>query len=110
MQQNNLFLKKLTVALLVKKIPTLFINTKVHYIAHKSPLLEPILNQMTLVHILTPYFLEIRIYNILPPTPKPPKWFIPVRFSGHNFEFISHPSDAHYMPSICKKMRDKNGK
>jgi len=41
-----------------KEILCLLWNLKIHYHIHKSQSLDPILNQLNLVHTLTPYFLH----------------------------------------------------
>jgi hypothetical protein len=43
---------------------SLLLNPNVHYRVHKSPPVDPILNQMNSVHIVTPYFFKIN-FNII---------------------------------------------
>jgi hypothetical protein len=47
---------------------------KVHYHAHKSPSLDPILNQPNPVCHIDPYIPKVRLKVILPPTPRSFQW------------------------------------
>jgi hypothetical protein len=49
-------MEQLTVAQLVTKLARLLCNPKVHYRAHNSQSLDPILSQINPVHTLAPYF------------------------------------------------------
>jgi len=62
---------------------TLFLswNLNVNYNAHKNLLLDPILNQMNLLHTLAPYFFKVHFNIILPSMPRSLKWSVPFRFS-----------------------------
>jgi len=65
---------KLIVIQLVKKYPAFLWNLKVHYRAHKSPPLDPILSQVNPVLPTDPYLPKVHLNVIIPPTPRSSQW------------------------------------
>jgi len=94
MEQN---LEKLTVTQPVKKFPTLM-GSEVHYRAHNSPPLVPILSQVYPVHNFPPYFAKIQSNVIRPSIPRSSKRSLPFRFSDQNIECTSYLCHVCYMP------------
>jgi hypothetical protein len=68
------YFQKLIVTQLVKQYPVFVWNPKVHYRAHKSPLLGPILSQPNPVRPTYPYIPKVHLNVILPPTPRSSQW------------------------------------
>jgi hypothetical protein len=60
---EQVFLEKLIVIQLVKKIPAIFCNPKVHYCVHNSPPTVPIMSQKHPIHTFHP--LSLRFILIL---------------------------------------------
>jgi hypothetical protein len=73
-----------------KEFPHLLWNPKVHYHAHKSPSLNPILSHMNPVHTLILSLFKIHVNTILTPMAMPLKWSLSFRFSLTNSTHISH--------------------
>jgi hypothetical protein len=71
-----MFLEKLIVKLSNSTLLSLC-NAKVHYRAHKSPPLDPILSQPNSVRPIDPYLPEVHFNVILPPTPRSSQWSLP---------------------------------
>jgi len=69
-----------------QKIPRLLWKQKVHYHAHNSPPIIPILTQMNPVRHFPPYFPETKSNIILPSPRRSSGWFVPFRFPDRNFK------------------------
>ena len=81
---SRVLLEKLTGSQLVKEIPCLLWNTKVHYrICKCSPHL-PILSQLDPVHTSTSKFLKTHLNIFLPSVPGSPKWSLSLGFPNQN--------------------------
>ena len=82
-----------------QEIPLISRNSKFHYLTHKRLSPFPILGQANLVHIPTPYFLEIHPNIIHPSRPRSPQWPPSLRFPHQ--EPIHSPLLTHtlHMPS-----------
>jgi hypothetical protein len=65
----RILFEKLIVTQLFKEYPAFLWNPEVHYRAHTSPPLEPILSQMTPVRPIDPCLHKVHLNVILPPTP-----------------------------------------
>ena len=63
---STVLLEKLTGSQLVKKIPHILCNPKIHHRIHKFPPTIPILNQLDPLHTPTSHFLKIHL-NLLEP-------------------------------------------
>jgi hypothetical protein len=74
-----------------QEIPSLLLNSKVHYHIHWSLQVDNILNQINPVHTFTSYLFKIRFNIVLPMTPASPKWSLYFRISDYNFVCISNP-------------------
>jgi hypothetical protein len=72
--------EKVIVSLLDNKLHAFLFDTKMHYCLQKSPPLDPIVNQINLVHKFTPYLCKINFNMILPSTSRLPKLFLPSIF------------------------------
>jgi len=81
----------------VKKKKRLLYNPQAHYRVQDIPPLVPILSQMNLVHILSPYFSEIHCNIILPSTLRFSSWSLPFRFTDKIFVGIYYLSHSCYM-------------
>ena len=76
----RVLLEKLTGLQLVKKIPRISLNPKVHYRTHKRLPPVSILGQPSPVHIPTSHLLKIHPNIIHPSTPRSPLWSPSLRF------------------------------
>ena len=76
----RVLLEKLTGLQLVKKLPRISRNPKVHYRTHKRPPPVSILSQPNQVHITTSHLLEIRPNIIHSSTPRSPQLSLSLRF------------------------------
>jgi hypothetical protein len=56
-------------------------NLKVHYCFHKIPQLDPIVSQISPVHIVTPYYSQIHFNSILPSVRGSSIWSLLFRIS-----------------------------
>jgi hypothetical protein len=65
----RIFFEKLIVTFSNNSLLSLW-NPKVHYRAHKSPPLDPILRQPTTVRPIDPYVPQVHLNVIFPPTPR----------------------------------------
>ena len=91
--------EKLTVSQLVKEIPRILWNPKVHYQIKKCPPPAPIRNQLDSIHAPTSNFLEILLNIILPNKPGSSKWPISLRFPHQNPVYDSpFPNTLHTPP------------
>jgi hypothetical protein len=66
----RMLFEKLIVTQPVEKYPAFLWNPKVHHRVHKSPPLDPILNQPNPVRPIDPYLPKVHLNVILPPTPR----------------------------------------
>jgi hypothetical protein len=69
--------EKLIVTQLVKNILLSLRKPKVHYLAHKSPPLVPILSHLNPVGPIDPYQPQVQLNVILPSTLRSSQWFFP---------------------------------
>jgi len=69
-------------------------SPKISYRIYKSPPLEPILSQMSSVHIIMTYYFKIRFIIILPSTPRSLKWLF-----QRNYNDITIRDAASFRPS-----------
>jgi hypothetical protein len=63
-----------------QKIHPPYMNSKVHYCGHKSPLLTPVLSHVSPVHILPNHFLKLHFNITLSFTPRCSKWSLHLNF------------------------------
>jgi len=70
-----------------QEIPRILWKPKAHYRTHKCPLALPILSNNPISH-----FLEIKLYIVLPSTPRSPKWFL-----HQNSVYASHLLHTRHM-------------
>jgi hypothetical protein len=87
---SRALLVKLVAPQLVKKLPHILWNLKVHYHIHKIPPLIHVLDQINPVHALPSYFFKIYFNTVLTSTHRSCKWYASFRFP-HLYVCISHP-------------------
>jgi len=61
-----------------------------YYRVHKTPLLDPVLNQKNPVHIFTYSFITIYINIVNSCMCRSPKWLLPIRFSYKLFYTVKY--------------------
>ena len=95
----RVLLEKLTGLQLVKKIPHILWNPKVHYRTHKRPPPVPVLGQLNPVHIPTSHPLEFHANIIHPSSPRSPQWSLSLRFPHQDrIRPPPHPYAPHAQP------------
>ena len=95
---TRILLEKLTGRQLIKNLPRILLNTKVHHRTHKRTPPVPILSQLHSVHTPTYYFPKIYPNIFLPSTPGFPQWSPSLRFPHQNPVHTSSLPHTRYMP------------
>ena len=93
--RSRVLLEKLNDLKLVKKIPRILWNLKVHYRIQKSPQHVPMLSQLDSVHTTTFHFLNKHLNIIFPSTPGSPQCSLSLRFLHKN------PLHASPLPTVA---------
>jgi len=97
-QWSRIHPKKITGPQLIRKIPHILWNPRVHYRIHKRPTPVLILSHSNQIHPSTSYFLNFQFNIILPSTSRTSKWSISLTSSQQNPLRTSPLHHKCYMP------------
>jgi hypothetical protein len=95
----RILFEKLVVTQLVKKYHAFLWNPKVHYRAHTSSPMDPILSQLNPVRPIDPYLAKVRLNVILTPTPRSSQWSLTFGLPNQN------PVNTSPLPDACLMSR-----